>query len=673
MVVTSDAGTGIGYTGMRLRGSDQTRINVTINGVPLNDAESHNVFWVDLPDLMGSVRELQIQRGVGTSTNGAGSFGGTLSIQTNDVRVNPYLELNGTLGSFDTRKLSVKAGTGLINDRYTIDARYSLIKSDGFIDRATADLQSLNFSAARVTGRSSIRLNILHGSEVTYQAWYGVPQAKFENKPEALLTHYYNNVGSIYKNAADSVNLFASDERYNYYTYPQQVDNYRQTHFQLLHSLSVSPSLKLKTTLFYTRGKGFFEEFKYRDALQNYGLSPAMDSLGQEVSDVDIVRRRWLDNHFVGVLADAEWQSSPKWLWQAGVAANRYLGSHFGNVIQTALPVSGWSKETRYYDNDGHKTDMASYFRTIWSPSQYWQIHADVQGRVVDYTVRGIDNDLRSIDVGKEIVFINPKTGVSYQANAASQFYLSYAIGQKEPSRSDFIDNAFGIIPTPEFLQNWEGGARYQSDKLALESGLYYMKYKNQLVLTGELNDVGAPVRTNVPNSYRLGWENTLKYQVSSKWAVMLTSTLSRNKIASFREKIADYTNGFEVREVSHQNTEISFSPNLSAASQILCRPARQFEAEWSFRYVSAQYLDNTSNEQRQLPAYHYQNLRLTWKSPEHWTTKATVSLFVNNLLNARYASNGYSYTYIYGSPITENYVYPQAGRHIMCTFSVGW
>jgi len=252
MVVTSDGGTGIGYTGLRLRGSDQTRINVTINGVPLNDAESQNVFWVDLPDLMGSVSTIQIQRGVGTSTNGSGAFGGTVSINTADTRVNPYIDLAGTLGAFNTRKLSVSLGTGLINDRYLIDGRYSIIKSDGYVDRAAADLNSFAFSAARITGRSSLRLNILSGKEVTYQAWYGVPEAKVKGDDIGLLNHYFNNQGSIYRSGADSVNLFSSDRRFNYYTHPGQVDNYRQTHIQLLHALSVNKFFKTKLTLYYT-------------------------------------------------------------------------------------------------------------------------------------------------------------------------------------------------------------------------------------------------------------------------------------------------------------------------------------------------------------------------------------------------------------------------------------
>ncbi len=673
MVVTSDAGTGIGYTGLRLRGSDQTRVNVTINGVPLNDAESHNVFWVDLPDLMGSVKDIQIQRGVGTSTNGAGAFGGTISINTQDSKVNPYLELAGTLGSFATNKVSVKAGTGLINDRYTIDGRYSLIRSNGFVDRASADLQSMSFSAARLTGRSSLRLNILHGSEVTYQAWYGVPQARIQNDSSALLTHYYNNLGTIYKSPADSVNLFSSGRSYNYYQYPQQVDNYRQTHFQLIHAIAPTSQLKLKTTLFYTRGKGYYEEFRYNDKLENYTIPTFLDDEGNQVTRTDLVRRRWLDNHFTGILADAEYTPSAKWQWQAGISANRYFGSHFGNVISSTVPIPNWPKDKRYYDNNGNKTDGTAYLRAIWSPAAAWQWHADVQGRFIRYDVSGIDNDLRNIDVGADYQFFNPKLGVTYQASPQSQWYLSFALAHKEPIRSDFIDNAFGLLPSPEVLHNWEGGFRYTTGKLRFESGLYLMDYRNQLVLTGEINDVGAPVRVNVPQSYRLGLESSVTAQLSPKWSVMANTTLSRNKIASFDEVIADYTNGFEKKVINHTNTDISFSPSWVGTIQLLYRPFRHWETELSSRWVSSQYLDNTSDKSRQLPAYSYQNLRITWQLPIRLVRQGNISLFVNNLFNSLYSSNGYTYTYIYGSSITENFLYPQAGRHVMCTFTALW
>lgn len=672
MVVTSDAGTGVGYTGLRLRGSDQTRINVTINGVPLNDAESHNVFWVDLPDLMGSVNNIQIQRGVGTSTNGAGAFGGTVSVNTNDIRVNPYIDVAATYGDFNTRKLNVNLGTGLINDRFYIDGRYSIIKSHGYVDRATSDLNSFAFTAARITAKSSLKLNILQGKEITYQSWYGVPQAKINGSYEQLLAHYYTNLGSIYLNAADSINLFNSDRRYNYYTYPNQVDNYKQTHYQLIHALALNPKLKTKTTLYYTKGKGYFEEFKYNDKLEKYQMANIIDANGNEVSRSNIVRRRWLDNDLLGIILDAEYFVDNQWTIQSGITANTYTGDHFGNVIQSSVHADSLDKTRRYYDNTGHKSDISAYLRGLYDINEKWSMHGDVQLRKVDYKVKGIDNDLRNIDLANDFLFFNPKFGTSYQLDEKQQTYISIAVAHKEPSRGDFIDNAFSTTPKPEKLYNWEAGYRYLNTKTKIESNVYYMLYQDQLVLTGELNDVGATVRVNVPDSYRLGWETTFSHQFSNKWAISANTTLSRNKIQTFDEIIADYTVDFEKVTITHKNTDISFSPNLVGAIQLIYKPQENLEAEWSTKYVGNQFLDNTSNQNRSLPAYSYQNLRLTYQMASKYWKNMDITFMVNNVFNQLYASNGYTYSYTYEDTITENFVYPQAGRNWMLGIKIG-
>jgi len=673
MVVTSDGGTGIGYTGLRLRGSDQTRINVTINGVPLNDAESQNVFWVDLPDLMGSVSNIQIQRGVGTSTNGSGAFGGTVSIITADTRVNPYIDLAGTIGAFNTKKLSVNLGTGLINDRYLIDGRYSIIKSEGYVDRAAADLNSIAFSAARITGRSSLRLNILSGKEETYQAWYGVPEAKLKGDNTGLLNHYYNNLGSIYRSVADSVNLFSSDRRFNYYTHPGQVDNYRQTHVQLLYALSANKFFKTKLTLYYTKGKGFFEEFKYNDKLEDYNIPSFIDAVGNIISRSDIVRRRWLDNDLVGVLGDGEYYLNDDWSMQGGFAASHYSGGHFGHVIKTLPVIPNPDKEKRYYDNEGNKSDIAGYLRGIFKSGKKWTWHGDIQLRKVEYKVKGIDNDLRNIDVAYHGLFLNPKIGVNLDIKTGRNVYLSYAVANKEPSRGDFIDNTFNTLPKAERLRNFELGFRSSTERTRFETNVYYMMYKDQLVLTGELNDVGAPVRVNVPDSYRLGWEGSMTLQLSKWMAVNTNLTLSKNKIKQFEETIADYTDDFEKVTLSHTNTDISFSPSVVGTFQLLIKPIPTLETELSAKYVSQQYLDNTGNAGRSLPAYHYQSLRVSWQPAIAFTKNVTLTLMINNLLNVQYSSNGYTYSYIYGDLITENFLYPQAGRHLMMGVNVGF
>ena len=671
MLVTSDAGTGIGYTGLRLRGSDQTRINVTLNGVPVNDAESHNVFWVDLPDLMGSVNNIQIQRGVGVSTNGAGAFGGMVSINTADIRVNSFADISGTLGAFNTKKLSISAGTGLINDRYLVDARYSLIKSDGYIDRGAADLASYYFSAARVTGKSSLRLNIMSGKELTYQAWYGVPESKVAGDQTALLNHYYTNLGTLYKTQADSVNLFSSGRSYNYYTYPNQVDNYTQTHFQLLHSLIHTSRMKTKTTLFYTKGKGYYEEFRFQDALNNYGIQDFINNSGALISRSDIVRRRWLDNDFAGLMADLDYKISDDLTIQSGLAVLTYVGDHYGNIIKSSEDLPQWEKENKYYKSNGQKSEFTAYLRSNYTVAKKLCFHGDLQIRKLNYEVGGKDNDLRMLQVDYNKVFFNPKFGVNYNLHPDQQVYFSYAVANKEPSRGDFTDNVFNTQPQHEHLQNLELGYKYSMQKVLVESNVYYMKYKNQLVLTGELNDVGAPVRVNVPVSYRLGWENNSTISISNTIALNANTTISLNKIQAFDEIIADYTVDFSKKVIRHENTDISFSPSFTGALQLLYKPSKRFETELSSKFVSVQYLDNTQDGARSLPSYHYQNVRATYHLQAKFVKSSTISVFVNNLLDKKYASNGYSYSYIYGDLVTENYQYPQAGRHVMMTLRI--
>ena len=673
LVVTSDAGTGIGYTGLRMRGSDQTRINVTINGVPLNDAESHNVFWVDLPDLMGSVNNIQIQRGVGTSTNGAGAFGGSVSINTINNRINPYIDIAAGLGAFNTQKVSVNVGTGLLRNKYMIDGRYSLVRSKGYVDRGSADLNSMYFSASRITEKSSLRFNVLSGKELTYQAWYGVPEAKLYGNYDLLLDHYYNNLGSIYKSVQDSINLFNSDRRYNYYTYPDQVDNYRQTHLQMIHSVSLGLKTRLKSTLFYTKGKGYFEEFRYGDNFENYHLAPVFTSSGTKLTSADIVRRRWLDNDLLGFNGDIEYSMNKALSLQGGISGSHYSGNHFGNVVGISVPYPDNNKAKKYYDNTGIKSDISSYFRLLYGLTKHISLNGDIQIRHVQYSVKGEDNDLRNVNVTYNDLFFNPKMGLHYRFDKNNLGYFSYAVGHKEPSRGDFIDNAFGDLPVAEKLHNLELGYQLSRSVLSIESNIYYMNYKNQLVLTGELNDVGAPVRINVPHSFRLGWEASSKAVIMSNLIVQVSLNLSRNKISSFDEVIADYTNGFDKKITKHQNTDISFSPSSVLSLQIFYRPMSDFEIELSSKYVSKQYLDNTSDDGRKLPAYRFQNLRLSKEIKSKYWKMCKLTFMVNNLLNYKYSANGYSYSYYYGNLITENFYYPQAGRHIMSGINIGF
>jgi iron complex outermembrane receptor protein len=672
MVVSSDAGNGIGYTNLRMRGNDQTRINVTLNGAPVNDAESHNVFWVDLPNLMASTRDIQIQRGVGTSTNGAGAFGGTISINTSDIKVNPFIDADATIGAFGTQKLSIGLGTGLMNNKYSIEGRYSNILSDGYVDRAQSRLNSFYITAARVTDKSSLRFNVLNGQEITYQAWNGTPGAKLGIGNDNLIDHYNRNIGSIYKNAQDSINLFASDRSYNYYTYQNQIDDYGQTYLQLIQSNQWNDNFSTKALVYYTRGAGYFEEFKYQDALSKYYPNPVLSPSLDTIFNADVTRQRWLSNDLFGANFDLVYKQNKSLEWQFGMAANIYFGRHFGKVIDLGFPVQIIDYiDDEYYRNKGEKSDVSSYLRAIYKIGN-WEGHADFQVRNVDYKILGTDNDNRNLDIKQNYTFLNPKLGVSYIFNNRQYAYASYALASKEPIRSDFIDNAFGVIPQAEKLNNLELGYQYSSPRLTLQSNIYFMNYRDQLVLTGNLNDVGAPIRINVPKSHRLGWEVDAAYSFANFFEVAGNLTLSKNKINDFTETIYDYTNGFEEKLIQHGKTDISFSPSAISTLQIVYKPFKVLRLTLSNKYVSKQFLDNTSSNDRIIPAFDYQNMLCEFSPTIKKIKNLKLSLMVNNVFNRNYVSNGYTYSYIFQETVTENFYYPQAGRHLMLNVRVG-
>lgn len=666
VVVTSDAGAGIGYSGMRLRGSDQTRINVTLNGVPVNDAESSGLFWVNMPDLMNSVSSVQIQRGVGTSTNGPGAFGGTVSINTSDLRINPFAELSASYGSFNSHKLSLKLGTGLMSDKYYLEGRFSNIHSDGFVDRATSDLKSYYFSASRITSKSSLKFNLFSGDERTYQSWNGVPEVKINGTEDEIRDFYFDNVGSIYLTQDDSLNYFNSDRRYNYYTYNNQVDKYRQTHLQLIHAYSPKPDFRTKVTLFYTRGRGHYEEFKPRSKWSSYGLPAIENDDGTKWDRSDIIRRRWLDNHLVGINADATHKVGEALDLDLGASGQYYVGDHFGNIIDSSIPIPSITREYKYYDNTGRKSEASTYLRATYKPINKFSIYGDLQLRFVDYNIHGIDKYIHEVDIDNSYTFFNPKFGVNFQPAKNHLVYVSGAIAHKEPVRGDFIDSDEGQVPQHEKLTNLELGYRYTAHKWSLASNVYSMVYKDQLVLTGELNQSGANIRVNVDDSYRYGWETELHYLISDKIEISANAALSRNKIKNFDEILPDYTIDFDKKVIHHQNTDISFSPSFIGAAAVLIRPMKGMEVEWSAKYVGSQFLDNTSNKNRSLPAYNYHNFRLTQEfSSKNWQS-LKLTLLVNNVLNYQYSSNGYTYSYIVDDLLTYNFLYPQAGRNFM-------
>ncbi len=669
-VVTSDAGAGIGYTGIKIRGSDPTRINVTINGVPLNDSESQTVFWVDLPDFGSSVADIQVQRGVGTSTNGTGAFGGTIGVNTHQTFMNEYAELNTSFGSFGTKKLNVKLGSGLLNNSIFMDGRFSILQSDGFVDRASSDLRSIYLSLGKITSKSTYRFDYFTGTEETYQAWYGTPQAKFNGDENALVDHYNTNIGSLYNTTADSINLFDSDQRYNYYTYENQVDRYSQNHFQLHWNNNSSEKVESSATLHYTRGLGFFEQFNFDDDLTDYGIDSAIDTVSNEIiTSSNLVRRKWLDNHFFGGITNFKFNIKENLNLHWGTAFHYYTGDHYGRLVSSEDRIV-LNQDRNYYFNTGKKSDFNTFLKLEYNLNKL-NLFGDIQFRNVGYKVEGVDDDNQNHNIDDNLNFINPKFGLSYNISTENQAYFSFAVGNREPDRNDYLSKPAGESPTHETLYDYELGFRSNYKKLKQAVNLYFMDYTNQLVITGELNDVGANLRTNVPDSYRAGIEYELTWSPIEKFAVNLNAAYSQNKIKEFTEIIYDYTDDFGIIENVYNDTDIALSPEIVAASSLSYMPMDKLVFTLQSKYVGDQFLDNTSNENKKLDGFFVNNLLASYEFDYKKIDHIRLNLMVNNLLNVKYASNGYTYSYVFGDPIVENYVYPQAGINFLIGLSV--
>ncbi len=666
VVTTSDAGAGVGYTGIRIRGSDATRVNVTLNGIPYNDSESQGVYWVDLPDIASSVESVQVQRGVGTSTNGAGAFGASINIQTGALKAKPYAMLDNSFGSFNTRKHTLVAGTGLLNDKYTIDGRVSKIVSDGYLDRASSDLTSYYLSGGYYGKNTMLKLNIFSGKEVTYQSWYGTPEARVKNDEQGMLDFISRN--GLDSEEAD--NLLNSDRTYNFYTYDNQVDNYTQTHYQLLYAWDVIKGFTINTALHYTKGQGYYEQYKKNQDLDEYGFDrPIIGS--DTIFSTDLIRRRWLDNDFYGITFSLDYTPSNTLNVLVGGAWNQYDGDHFGEIIWSEFAGNS-SIRDRYYDNNGLKTDFTIYGKMIWEPISNLSLFADLQYRKVGYTLQGIDNDRQVINQDYDFNFFNPKVGASYQLTANSSVYASFGVGNKEPNRNDFIDAPLDVTPLPETLRNLEVGYKKRTEKLWLQTNYYLMDYTNQLVLTGELNDVGASLRTNVDKSYRMGIELETGVKINSLFDIQANATISRNIIQSFDEIVYDSGNNWEFDpampvSINHTNTQIAFSPNVTAGATIVFHPLEDLEIAWIHKYVGKQYLDNTTDENRKIDAYYISDARASYGLTALGMKRISFNVAVYNLFNKMYEANGYTWGYQGGgNDVRENFYYPQAGTHFM-------
>lgn len=672
VVISSDAGAGIGYTSMRIRGSDGQRTNVTINGIPLNDAESHGAFFINLPDFASSVDNVQIQRGVGTSTNGGGAFGASLNFQTNTRNEEAYAELDNSVGSFNTLKNTLRVGTGLIDGQFSFDGRLSRIKSDGYIDRATSDMQSFFLSGAWHGKNSLFRANVFGGKEKTFQAWYGTPEARLTGDVDGMRAYALDDGLT----PAETENLLRSDRRYNKYLYDNETDNYQQTHYHMLYSSRLHEQLSLNTALHYTRGKGYYEQYRHQARYSAYGL-PSVSIGDTVISRTNLVRQRWLDNHFFGGTFSLVYTGDRGLEVTWGGAYHQYAGDHYGDVIWSKYPLfteadspvdgDGRSFNTphRYYFGDATKKDFNTFIKASYRFND-WLVFADMQYRRVDYAIAGIDNDLRDLTQSAFFSFYNPKIGLTYHLSAGSNVYASYAVANKEPIRSDFTDWPVRQTPKPEQLHDIEAGYRLRTQQLNIGINGYAMLYKDQLVPTGQLNDVGSPLRINLENSYRIGVEFDGRWAPTRWLSWGATLAYSQNKIRNFTEVVGDVENFFKL-------TDISFSPDWVASNELAFKPWKPFEVALLSKYVSRQFLDNTGNKGRSIDGFFLNHVRAAYNTAFWGLKNVGVTLLVNNIFNEQFATNGYTWGYYLSETdrVQYNFYYPQATANFLLGLNV--
>lgn len=666
LVTTSDAGAGVGYTGIRIRGVDATRINVTINGIPVNDPESHAVYWVNMPDLASSIENIQIQRGVGSSTNGAASFGASLNIKTQDISEKPFGSIDQSFGSFGTHKTTVKAGTGILNKHFSLETRMSSIQSDGYLDRASSDLKSYFLSAAYIGKKSVLKAVVFSGKEITYQAWYGTPESRV-NGDTAEMNAYADRNGL---SSTDRENLLNAGRTYNFYTYKNEVDNYQQDNYQLHFTHTFNDKLILNLSGHYTYGRGYYEQYRKVENLADYGLNPVI--IGSDtIQQTDLIRRLWLDNDFVGAVYGITYKPTTHLDFVLGGSANTYFGRHFGEIVWGQY-ASNSEIYQRYYSNDSRKSEVSSYVKAVYKRDRF-DVYTDLQFRHVDYAfvgkelVNGVPADMTQ-DV--QFNFFNPKVGASFKVNSQQMFFLNGGISHREPVRADFISSTAENRPTFETLQDVEFGHQISTSKLNLTTNVYFMNYHNQLLLTGEINDVGAYIHSNVAKSYRLGVEVYGSYRFDKKLKLTGGITLSQNKIAQFNEYIDTYLDTvpyYTQQVITHTNTEMSFSPNITGNIGLDWMPVDNLNIAWMTKLVGRQYLDNTGNINRSIDPFNFSNIQVNYSIFDKFCKEIQFGLMVNNAFNQLYVNNGYTFSYAYGGQTTtENFYYPQAGRNFM-------
>jgi len=664
-VTTSDAGNGMGYTALRIRGTDMTRINVTINGMPLNDPESHNVFWVDLPDIATSTDNIQIQRGVGTSTNGASAFGASINLQTSQLNTEPYAEPNSAYGSYNTLKNSVSFGTGIFGKHFSMDARISKLSSDGYIDRATSDLLSYYISGAYTSNKNLLRFNIFSGKEKTYQAWDGIPSNVLDTN------RTYNGMGSYYDNQG------------NPHYYSNETDNYTQTHYQAIYSREFTKKLFMNASVHHTTGAGYYEQYRESDNLANYRIDPirintpyyiigsdTIQTSDSTISTSDLIRQKHLANTFTGLTWALNYHIE-KLHSSIGGSWNTYTGNHFGRVIWSQFTANSEINH-EWYRSQALKNDFNIFAKTEYDVNDILHTWIDLQYRTIYYSIDGIDDDQRDISQNHTFNFFNPKAGVSYQLSTGQSMYASISVANREPNRDNFVDaDPTKPVPQQERLYDAEAGYSISTNYVSINANAYYMYYHEQLILTGAINDVGAPIMVNVPSSYRAGIELSAKALLTANLKWEPSVTLSRNKIRSFTEYIDDWDTWGQTA-VNHTNTDLSFSPSIIANSSINWMIFKGFTLNMISKFVGRQYIDNTESSDRQLDPYFVNNLLINYTIKPGFCKEIGFSVMINNLFNQEYESNAWVYRYSYESSTQKlDGYYPQAGINMMAGISV--
>ncbi|WP_306353379.1 TonB-dependent receptor [Flavobacterium sp. '19STA2R22 D10 B1'] len=625
VVTTTDAGNGVGYSGIRVRGSDATRVNITINGIPYNDSESQGTFWVNMPDFASSVQSLQLQRGVGTSTNGSGAFGASLNMSTDATSEKASGEISNSFGSFNTHKHTVKFSTGKLNEHFELAGRLSVIKSDGYIDRASSDLKSYFLQGTYIGETSFIKALVFGGKQSTYQAWNGIDAATLKNNRR------YNSAGAY------------TDENGNARFYDNETDNYNQDHYQLHWNERLGNYWSTTLAVHLTRGKGYYENYKEDAKFSAYGLSNVVIG-GETITKTDLVRRKWLDNYFYGTTFSANYKKDKLDLILGG-GWNKYEGNHYGNVIWAKYASNG-EIGIRYYDDDATKTDFNFFAKANYQLTEQWSLFADMQYRTIRYKADGAETGL----VNDRFNFFNPKAGLTFTVNEFNSIYFSYARANREPRRNDYESGSV----KPEKLNDFELGWRYATAKTKLNVNAYYMRYKDQLVLTGELNDVGAPVTTNSGDSYRLGLEVDAVFALSNQWSVRPNIALSDNKNI-------DFYNAEGETLVNLGKTNIAFSPNIVAANAFSYMPNQNLQFSFLSKFVGKQYMGNIDVSDSKLDSYFVNDLNVVYEIQTKTIFKSIVFTgLLNNIFDVKYESNGF-----YDPEYGPGY-YPQAGINFL-------